>query len=249
MSPAKKYLFGPSLKFIPTPHYTPSTTNIAPSLDCIKHNIGLKTFFSGRDQEGEIPNLRAKSSWRPPLPPRHIDYWVNNFLKGLWGLFRQRTGKQNLTPHQRQLLASLQEKESVIIANTDKNLGPVGINVEQYIKLGLDHLLDTSTYELLTESQADQDIDDLWKEIHAWTVCHHSSLPNDTVNFIQAHMDKATKDHLGYFYLLIKLHKLQIAGHPVCPDWGSLPHALGCYEDATLQPIVQDQALYFKNSA
>ena len=59
-------------------------------------------------------------------------------------------------PHQRQLLASLQENESVIIANTNKNLGPVGIDVEHYIKLGLDHLLDPSTYELLTESQADQ---------------------------------------------------------------------------------------------
>ena len=59
-------------------------------------------------------------------------------------------------PHQRQLLASLQENESVIIANTDKNLGPVGINMEHYIKLRLDHLLDPSTYELLTESQANQ---------------------------------------------------------------------------------------------
>jgi hypothetical protein len=28
-----------------------------------------------------------------------------------------------------------------IISNTDKNLGSVGINVEHYIKLGLDHLL------------------------------------------------------------------------------------------------------------
>ena len=62
-------------------------------------------------------------------------------------------------------------------------------------------------------------------------------------------MDKALKDPLGYFYLLIKLHKLPIAGRPVCSDCGSLPHALGRFVDATLQPIVQDQALYFKNSA
>jgi hypothetical protein len=62
-------------------------------------------------------------------------------------------------------------------------------------------------------------------------------------------MDKAMRDPLGYFYLLIKLHKLPIAGRPVCLDCSSLPHALGRYVDATLQPIVQDQALYFKNSA
>jgi hypothetical protein len=62
-------------------------------------------------------------------------------------------------------------------------------------------------------------------------------------------MDKASKDLLGYFYLLIKLHKLPIIGRPICSDCGSLPHALGCYVDATLQPIAKDQALYFKNSA
>ncbi len=62
-------------------------------------------------------------------------------------------------------------------------------------------------------------------------------------------MDKAMKDPLRYFYLLIKLHKLPIAGRPVCSDCGSLPHALGRYVDDTLQPIVQDQALYFKNLA
>ena len=62
-------------------------------------------------------------------------------------------------------------------------------------------------------------------------------------------MKKACKDPLGYFYLLIKLHKLPIAGHPVCSDCGSLPHALRCYVGATLQPIVKDQALYFKNLA
>ncbi len=125
----------------------------------------------------------------------------------------------------------------------------MGIDVEHYIKLGLDHLLDTSTYELLTESQANQDIEDLWKEIHDWTVRHCSSLPDDTVNFIRDHMNKAMKDPFGYFYLLIKLHKLPITGLPVCSDCGSLPHALGRYVDATPQPIVQDQALYFKNSA
>jgi hypothetical protein len=62
-------------------------------------------------------------------------------------------------------------------------------------------------------------------------------------------MGKASKDPLGYFYLLIKLQKLPIIGHLVCSDCGSLPHALGKYVDVTLQPIVKDQALYFKNLA
>jgi hypothetical protein len=244
---AIKSLLGLSLKFIPTPRYSPSATDVAPSLDRIERDIGLRTFFAGRDHE-ETPKLRAKSTWRPPVPPQQVDYRVNNFLKGLKSILHRRTGKQNLTPYQRQLLKSLQENESVIIASADKNLGPVGIDVEQYIKLGLDHLLDPHTYELLTEDQAKKDTDDLWQDIYAWTVNHRSALPDDTVNFIREHLDKTKTDPLGYFYLTIKLHKQPITGRPVCSDCGSLPHALGRYVDGELQTIVRNQALYLKNS-
>jgi hypothetical protein len=249
LAPATTSLLGLSLKFIPTPRYAPSVTDIAPTLDPNEQEIEMKTFFSGCDQGVKIPILHAKSPWHPPLPPRQVDYWINNFLNGIRGLFQWHKGKQNLTPHQRQRLGSLQENELVIIANADKNVGPMGINVEHYTKLELDNLLDPSTYLFLTEDQADQDIHDLRLAIHAWTVCHRCSLPNDTVHFIREHMGKASKDSFGYFYLLIKLHKLPITGRPVCSGCGSLPHALGCYVDATLQPIVNDQALYFKNLA
>ncbi len=67
-------LLGLSLKFIPIPRYAPSATELAPSFDRIERDIGLKTFFAGRDQEKEIPKLRAKSLGRPPLPPRQVDY-------------------------------------------------------------------------------------------------------------------------------------------------------------------------------
>jgi hypothetical protein len=90
----------------------------------------------------------------------------------------------------------------VIIANADKNLGPMGIDMEHYINLGLDYLLDPSTYVLLTKDQANQDIHNLGLAIHAWTVHHHCSLLEDTVHFIREHMGKASKDPIGYFYLL-----------------------------------------------
>ncbi len=184
LAPATTSLLGLSLKFIPTPRYASSVTDIAPALDCIERDVGLKTFFSGHDQGEEIPILGTKSSWRPPLPPRQVEYRINSFLTRIRGLFEQRACKQNLTPHQRKLLASLQKNELVIIANTDKNLGPVGIDVKHYIKLGLYHLLDPSTYVFLTEDQADQDIHDLGLAIHAWTICHRCLLPDDTVHLI-----------------------------------------------------------------
>jgi hypothetical protein len=163
-------------------------------------------------------------------------------------LFHRKQGTQHLAPHQRQLLALIQENKSVLIVSANKNLGPVSINTEEYIKLGLDHLLDPSTYALRTEEQAAEDIGKPRDDIYLWTIRYRQSLSDDTVNFIWKHLEEFAKDPLGYFYLLIKLHKQPISGRPVCLDCGSLPHALGCWVDKTLQPIVKDQAVYLKNS-
>ncbi len=163
-------------------------------------------------------------------------------------LFHKRQGTHNLTPHQQQLLELIQENKSVIIASADKNLGPVGINTEDYIRLGLDHLLDPSAYTLLTKEQAAEDIDKLQAGIYLWTICHCWSFSDDTVNFIRKHLEGSARDPFGYFYLLIKLHKQPVSGHPISTDCGCLPHALGHWVDKMLQPIVKDQALYLKNS-
>jgi hypothetical protein len=70
----------------PQPGHSSAAEDIAPLLDCIKWDIGLKTYFSGRDK-GKYSKLRTKSIWRPPLPPRDIDLWVTSFLKQLSGYF------------------------------------------------------------------------------------------------------------------------------------------------------------------
>ena len=124
----------------------------------------------------------------------------------------------------------------------------MGINTDYYIRLGLDHLLDPSTYTQLTEEQAAQDIDKLPAGIYLWTICHRRSLSDDAVSFIWKHLEESAEDPHGYFYLLIKFRKQPISGRPVSSDCGSLPHALGRWVDETLQPIVKEQALYLKNS-
>ncbi len=128
---------GLSLKFISTPHHSPSWSKVESSLACIERDIGLKIFFAGQDDCSAPSKLRAKSSWHLPLPPRTIDIWVNSFLAKIHGLIIKWQGKQNLTPHQWLLLSSIQENQSVIIAQAVKNLGPVGIDIKDYIKLGL----------------------------------------------------------------------------------------------------------------
>ena len=67
------------------------------------------------------------------------------------GLFGRRRGTKNLTPPQRRLLADICENKSVTIAGADKNLGPVEIETEWYIRLDLSHLQDKLMHEFLTK--------------------------------------------------------------------------------------------------
>ena len=64
--------------------------------------------------------------------------------------------KLNITEHQHALLGLLQDNNLFIIVQSDKNLGSVIIDREQYIKMVLEgHLFDTNTYKRLMTGQLD----------------------------------------------------------------------------------------------
>ena len=62
------------------------------------------------------------------------------------------------------------DNDQIVFALADKGLGPVVIQLERYIKDGLKHLQDASTYKIIPEDQALAENDILRKEIYAWTV-------------------------------------------------------------------------------
>ena len=110
------------------------------------------------------------------------------------------------------------------------------------------HLLDNLTYKIIPEEQALRDVKILSKDIFDWTRRHRKALTNDVVLYIRHHLDLASKDPFGHFYLLVKQHKTLLSTRPVCSDCASVPHALGKWLDIQLQLIVQEQATYFKDS-
>jgi hypothetical protein len=110
------------------------------------------------------------------------------------------------------------------------------------------HLLDTLRYKIIPEEQALRDVKKLSKEIFDWTLRHRKALTDDVVRYIRHHLDLSSKDPFGYFYLTVKLHKTPVSTRPVCSDCASVPHALGKWLDIQLQPIVKEQATYFKDS-
>jgi len=64
---------------------------------------------------------------------------------------------KNLTSFQEKLLTKLRAIDSIVFALADKGLGSVAVDLERYIKDGLIHLTDASTYEIISEEQARRD--------------------------------------------------------------------------------------------
>ena len=266
MGQAISSLLGLNLKFIVKPHYTTSHTVVNEGLDRLEIDVHRKVYF-GDDEEalpfyddGEPPPLYVPSGWRPNCSD--IPQWVNDrlarFSKAILNKFKQRKVKSNLLPFQRQQLAALRQNQSIVIANTDKGLGPCAIELHRYIRDALIHLEDKETYTVLSESEAMEETNRVRKEIKDWLIEFGGKdgclLPDDE-RYIQHHLDN-NEDPFGYFYLLYKIHKLKdpeqtdfCPTRPVCSMCGSLTHPLGAWINRVLQPVATGQTSYFPNSA
>jgi hypothetical protein len=247
---AANQLLGLGLKYIPTPKINITKDDIDRSLTRFERDMGLRIFFSGDDTDDSYdPSvLRGSSKWRAPLPPREIDNRICEFQQEIERRFVRRRTIPNLSSFQEKILHSIRQNKNVVILSADKGLGPVGVSTKQYVEWGLKHLTDSSTYTILHNDQAHQIAEDLFQSIFQWTRTHRQELEDDTTKYIREHIEKARQDPFGYFYMLAKLHKTPISTRPVCSDCASLPHSVGKWVDRQLQPIVQRQRTYFKNS-
>ena len=250
LPPAADQLLGLGLKFIPTPRINTTSPNVERSLARFERDMGLRVFFVGDDpSETYEPNqLRGTSIWRAPLPPQEIDSRIQHFAQSIEQAFIPRDTHPNLSKLQQSVLLKLKRNKNITILSADKGLGPVGVDTKQYVEWGLKHLLDTTTYSILSTEQAIDECNTLYKEISKWICTHRQSLDDDTTRYIRERVKKARAEPIGYFYLLAKLHKTPISTRPVCSDCASLPHSIGKWVDKQLQPIVRQQRTYFQDS-
>ena len=260
MGQAISSLLGLNLKFVVKPHYTTSHSVVNEGLDRLEREMHLKVFFGENTLDREKPPLYVSSGWRPNCSD--IPQWVNDrlarFFKAILNKFKHRKVKSNLHPFQRQQLANLRQNQSIIIANTDKGLGPCAIELPRYIRDALIHLEDKETYTVLLKSEAMAEIKKVRREIKDWLRefgGEDGDLDPDDERYIQRHLDK-NEDPFGYFYLLYKIHKLKdpeqtdlCPTRPVCSMCGSLTHPLGAWINKELQPVATGQQSYFSNSA
>jgi hypothetical protein len=246
-------VLGFGLKFIPVPKKSIKQEDVDEAIKRFDRDFYLKVFFADSDDDSDdedpIEKLRINSVWKPDQPPHKITQRIGDFEGAIERNFRPQRGKSNLTKFQANILQQIRSNQDIIIAHADKNLGPVGVDTEQYIRWALDeHLSDATTYVQISEADAIKASNDLFTEIYKWTRNAGSCLSQDARTYIRYWIQKNRFDPFGYFYLTIKIHKTPVSTRPVCSDCASLVHPLGKWLDYALQPVVADQPFYFKDS-
>ena len=247
-------VLGFGLKFIPVPKKSIKQDDVDEAIKQFDRDFYLKVFFADSDDdddddENPIEKLRVNSVWKPDQPPHKITQRIEEFEHAIDRNFRPQRGKSNLTKFQANILQDIRSNQDIIIAHADKNLGPVGVDTEQYIRCALDeHLSDATTYVKISKADTIKASNDLFTEIYQWTRTAGMSLSQDARTYIRYWIQKNRFDPFGYFYLTIKIHKTPLSTRPVCSDCASLVHPLGKWLDYALQPVVADQPFYFKDS-
>ena len=117
--------------------------------------------------------------------------------------------RPNLTSFQQKVLNKLSKTLEVIFANADKNLGPVGVTLERYIRYGLKHLMDKNTYEIISEQEAYKRDAVLRKEIFTWSLKWRKQIGDDTVKFVRNNLKETKKILLVIFICSTSCTKTQ----------------------------------------
>eukprot|EP00957_Ditylum_brightwellii_P175531 13364330-Ditylum_brightwellii.AAC.1 len=85
----------------------------------------LCTYFAGADKQDYNPKMYVRGTFTPKdfMIPKEILHRIDAFEHAITPLFKKRWGNNNLFPHQKRALYSLQKSQDFVICKCDKTLG------------------------------------------------------------------------------------------------------------------------------
>ena len=133
---------------------TTSKRKAITSADRLIREIGLKVFLVGEEsKELPVTKLYNKSIWEPPSTSREIDRRTSAFEAEIKRLFSpKRKITPNLSSMQLKLLDRLTKNDKIVYTNSDNGFGIAAVELYKYTQGGLKHLLDFSTYKIISTS-------------------------------------------------------------------------------------------------
>ena len=118
------------------------------------------TPFDKKNDEIDIPKLRSRSKWEPDPAPKMVEDALTRFKTSITKAFENSWSRPhivNIEKRKVDLLRLIKKERKFIVIATDKTLGPAIMEIEYYIHRCLtDHLDDTDTYKVLSETEARQ---------------------------------------------------------------------------------------------
>lgn len=245
-----------------------------------ERDLFTKMYFTDKRRSGEEeeppPQLFLRSNFTPPRDEilTELRARTNRFLSKLKGAFataRHRTPPRrrytNLSPFQSHLLDTFSSSTEFIVFPSDKNLGPAILERDEYIRRAMqDHLLDRSTYQQLTESEAKTKLHQtklqvlkflkrygtplsttITSDLSPRSVPSQPLIDRNDTKFLLRSIDQC-EDPFAYFYITAKVHKNPWKTRPIVSYPGSLLHGLGRWIDKELQPVCRHLPTYIESS-
>ena len=254
-----EYLLGLGLKFCPSLEAPPSTLSQsvrrfkrAIRIRDYRHVAQLRNLDAAQEDEGYNPKIYIPSSWDPPEASPAVEECLEKFEKNLQQLCENKrkkwTGWKNLSRRQRYLLSYLRNHPTFIVCDSDKNLGAVIMEREEYILRTLrDHLLHTETYKRLETGEImhrEEVIRTKLRKMLAQAKTRKLLKPNECTYL---HRALETCNRIPQFYITLKLHKKELASRPVTGTGGSLLAAVSKLVDFYLQPVAPASTCYLRD--
>lgn len=251
--PGLKRLLGLGLNYCPSPKPTQKSV-LSDSLQELYRSIRLKIQFRNENDAQFKPNKLyvRKTDYKPKSAPIAIEKQfleTNNSLDYYTMVNKKRN---NLNPAQRNLLIAIKKRPDLRIMMTDKNLGPALITHERYLDLCLDHLKDTSTYEIINDLPDEilKKLQSIVRNFYRTKVSPMFSYDYDTSAIDNAAIITAdiANTNLNYFYALAKIHKPTLCIRPIISNSGSVLQGLSRWLNHYLQPYARKTSSYIKDS-
>ena len=232
----KNYL-GLGLKFCPNPR----TSSALHDINTLRlgDDYHRYIFFRAGDiaQTFEKPTLYVPTNGLGGPIEDHYHDRLHTFVNALDRHFQKKHGLSNLTFQQVKAQQWLLQHPNITVLNADKNLGPITMDREDYIRHAyVDHLHDRTTYRRLAGLESTFAITDVQTRILNFCEIWNSKnvLSDMDVKWITAH----TTLNPSYFYLLAKIHKKPLKTRPIVSYSGSVCYGLAKWLDVELKKLL-----------
>ena len=244
-----RHVLGLGLKFCPRPAYTTSPNIVKQTTSRFRKDIYTKVLFCHLDNDWNEKQLYIRDpEWDPPSDniPIEIRARISHFNRVLLASFKHRKVGSNLSTPQQQCLTALRNNKDLLVIPSDKNLGPVILDRDEYVRRCFQEHLLTDNYKELSEHEANTFVQHTYTLLTKFINDHANSFTEPDLTFLLRSLK--VDDPFAYFYALAKVHKKPWVTRPIVSVAGSITHGIGRWLDQQLQPIVRQLPTYLKSS-